>query len=537
MNVSQSVSFFSEDPQIAVDSAGTAHIVWTEEDDDYSIDTEVLYSYCDSMGCEPPVSLSGPPNWKCGYYTYILGDAKSEFATISIQSDQVMVVWRAYEPVQLTQPYSTWQVGGTPPLKPTGCAPMGGNISDDQNIGHHRVAGGGGGFGLVFISAINGTEEIYYSQYTSNTWSAPILIGTDAVPDIYLDSTAQAHVTLCIGSGYFLKYWNSVSQTLEELPATCYGDAPVVADTQGGAHVIWEDLTAKVYTSKRLAEGWSEPELVNYVNGLQNKPDATIDDKGDVHVVWQDTRDGNSEIYYSYSYTCKDENDEDILPASEAGQAVLASLKNSNVQSLNYCKNNVVNVIHVSPENPSEEAFSQWADLLKSANNEVAFTTMLWDEGTGSATIIQGINELYALVKDDSNLYPRGMTIRILLGVQRPSTLWSLDQRHIVLTELRNQQVPIYETISEGRIWKVEVAVYRKGMEAAAPIGGNQSHVKLMVVDNKEMIVSGYNLQNGVFEKKVTDLGLRVSGPIAANGMMVFDSLWTGSKIDLLGKM
>ncbi|MBK6646558.1 MAG: hypothetical protein IPG44_12600 [Anaerolineales bacterium] len=54
------------------------------------------------------------------------------------------------------------------------------------------------------------------------------------------------------------------------------------------------------------------------------------------------------------------------------------------------------------------------------------------------------------------------------------------------------------------------------------------------------MIVSGYHPQYGFQtvdnEAKNHDLGIEVSGPIAANGMAVFDSLWEGSEILCTGE-
>jgi hypothetical protein len=233
-----------------------------------------------------------------------------------------------------------------------------------------------------------------------------------------------------------------------------------------------------------------------------------------------------------------------VTPSTNAGQAVLDVLKGNGVSLLNYCGNQVENVIYIPApggEEDPNEAFNQWADLARSATREVAFTIMFWDDRKGvpypGEVVLQGIKDLYDNVvkPDTADIYPNGMTVRILLGVQKQYVPWATDQRYFVLEELQEQGIKNYKVLPDGRVWKVEVALYRDGEGAGLP-PGTHSHVKLMVVDSQEMIVSGYHPQyNFGFDRNDNvashDLGLRVSGPIAANGMAVFDSLWEGSEI------
>ncbi len=548
VNISQSPSFFSGDPQIALDSSGIAHIVWREEDNDYLNDSEIMYSNCSInnegiINCEPAVSLSGPPdNWKCGFYTAGNLDISVDAPTISINnSDQIMVVWRASEPGQITQPYSVWLAGATPPLIRTGCAPMGGLVNLQRLVGHHRVMGESNKFGLTFSSLYNGVEEIYYSEFTNTSWSIPVLLSTDGgYADLFLDYGGQAHITICTSNGD-LKYWNSSAQSLENIPATsCSGGSPIVVDSNGIPNVFWVE-SGQVYLSKNDG-GWSAAQKVNQSIGGEGRPDATVGPLGRVHVIWQDTRDGVAETYYSYSYNC-----DGIEPATQAGKAVLQKLKGANVSSLYYCKNQVEKVIYVPGKN-GEEAFVEWANLAESAENEVAFSVMYWDKRklfgvlpVPGEQVLQGIQNLYDKVTSEASQkkYPHGMTVRILLGVQfntigldslNPRT----DLRIIVLEQLRELDIPIFETLPNGSEWKVEVALYEWG-QGAGIANSIHSHVKLMVVDNNKMIVSGYHPQYGFQtsdgDAKNHDLGIKVSGPIAANGMAVFDSLWDGSEI------
>jgi len=545
INVSNSPSFSSGDPQIALDSLGTVHIVWEEEDNDYVNDSEIMYSHCSInenaiINCEPSVSLSGPLNWDCGNFLPNLQDWASGAPAISInQSDKIMVVWRASEPGEITQPYSTWQAGATPPTIRTGCAPMGGIQNLYRHVGGRRVAGGESNFGMAFSSLYNGVDEIFYTEFTNNSWSTPILVTTGGYPDLFLDkNTGQSHVSLCTTNGN-LKYWNSTARSLENIPTnSCAGGSSIVVDSNGIPHVFWVE-GGQVYLSKNDG-GWSAAQKVNQSIGGEGRPDAAAGPLGRVHVVWQDTRDGIAEAYYSYSYSC-----DGIEPATDAGKAVLQVLKDAGTQSLNYCKNQVEEVIYVPApggDGDPNEAFAEWSSLITSAENEVAFTVMFWDGKNTTPyhveRVFQGIKALQTKCEGSPDNCPRGMTVRILLGV-RENTIDNIisdndvpDQRYSVLDGLKEEDISIYKLLSNGREWKVEVALYSEGANETRIY----SHVKLMVVDNNRMIVSGYHPQyvfqtNEDGKADYHDLGLRVSGPIAANGMAIFDTLWQNSEI------
>lgn len=301
INVSASEAFGSTRPQVIADSSGRAHIVWEEQDDDYANDVEIMYSRCEGETCTSPVSLSGPPNWDCGIFGPNLQDWYSEEPIISIdQSDKLMVVWEAFEPGQVTQPYSSWLASGTPPSKPTGCVPLGGSTVYDRYVGAHRVSGGlQDDFRVVFEEErTGGIFEIYYSRYTNGFWTSPLRLATGSLPDLFLDASTQAHVTWCAADRK-LKYWNSNNNITEDvLPATCYGNAPITVDSTGMPRVFWEQ-GGQVYISECLPEGWSEAVNITQSSGGAYKLDVVADTVGNLHTLWQDLRDGNLEIYYA----------------------------------------------------------------------------------------------------------------------------------------------------------------------------------------------------------------------------------------------
>jgi phosphatidylserine/phosphatidylglycerophosphate/cardiolipin synthase-like enzyme len=196
------------------------------------------------------------------------------------------------------------------------------------------------------------------------------------------------------------------------------------------------------------------------------------------------------------------------------------------------------------PNHPHQSAFIRYADLIATAKQEVVFTTMLWDtplettdpeEGPLSAGPLallgydpatgeqpsepNGLEKLRNHVLTSPQNYPDGVTVRILLGMRGYP---QQDQRERVLQTLKQAGISLCEDFSgppsECDLWRVEVAYYK-------PIGFDHSHVKSLVVDRNQAIVSGYNVNNW-YSDGTYDLGVRVSGPAAFSVARKFQQLW-----------
>jgi hypothetical protein len=184
VNVSNSPSFNSDSPQLVVDSAGTAHIVWQETDNDHGDDYETLYSRCGKTGdeivCTSPVTLSDGQACSSGAY-----DWKAVEPTIGIDADdRLMVVWMSYEPGVIYPMYSLWLESGQPPSNRTGCHVSG-------LYAYPMVAGDSSGdFHLVMM---NYSYGILYSSFTNGSWSGNQNIGSGYLPVIFVDQTDKVH--------------------------------------------------------------------------------------------------------------------------------------------------------------------------------------------------------------------------------------------------------------------------------------------------------------------------------------------------------
>jgi phosphatidylserine/phosphatidylglycerophosphate/cardiolipin synthase-like enzyme len=130
---------------------------------------------------------------------------------------------------------------------------------------------------------------------------------------------------------------------------------------------------------------------------------------------------------------------------------------------------------------------------------------------------------LYYKLKEDPASYPRGLTVRILLGnpPELAGQLWYL------LEDLRDAGV---EKMLDPEIgWRLEVADYAGNLP--------HSHVKMLVIDGKTAMAAGFNttydhFDNDHYSGKGAgrfDLGIQVSGPVAQESVRVFDDLWVGA--------
>lgn len=443
-----------------------------------------------------------------------------------------MAVWMSFEPnPRLYTMYSLWSAFGSPPSNRTGCNLEAGSyyypvIAGDSNGDFHLLR-------------MNASTSIFYSKYSGGIWSANQTLGTGWLPVIHVDQNDKIHAAWWnpgAPPAYESKESSGTTWSAAEnvFSSTICSDLSLITDGNNLPRLACA-ANGSVYESSRQPDGWIESTIVQSMAG---QPDFVKDANNNLHLVWSDSRSGSWDTFYSPTYTC-----EGILPASPAGLAVLNEIQYT--PFLNYCKNLVEEVIYVpapNGQNDPNEAFQEWADLANSAQYEVAFTVMFWDKFDDSTPpgeeVLAGIQQLYGDIKDPEkqNKYPHGMKVRILLGVQfkTVSSVPLADQRFNVLEQMQNLDIPIYEILPNGKTWKVEVALYEFG-------GGHgvsnsvHSHVKLMVVDNNKMIVSGYHpqydFQTEGNEANLHDLGIKISGPIAANGMAVFDSLWEGSEI------
>jgi phosphatidylserine/phosphatidylglycerophosphate/cardiolipin synthase-like enzyme len=174
--------------------------------------------------------------------------------------------------------------------------------------------------------------------------------------------------------------------------------------------------------------------------------------------------------------------------------------------------------------------FDRLVEIVQDTQYELLLSNMQWDQDLNDLSpgqhVVEGLADLYRLIKAYPERFPRGLTVRILLGnyPNLANLEWG-DQVWNVIDDLRDAGIDQMEDPSIG--WKLEVANFR----GVYP----HSHTKFMVIDGKKLLSAGFNISwfhlpsNHISGKgsNLTDLGMLLSGPVAQEGLAVFDDMWT----------
>ncbi|MFH1680399.1 MAG: C39 family peptidase [Candidatus Eisenbacteria bacterium] len=81
------------------------------------------------------------------------------------------------------------------------------------------------------------------------------------------------------------------------------GGRAAAIEPDGTVHVVWADTRdgdSEIYYAARAGDVWQAETRLTNGAGVSDSPAIACDDSGRVHVAWTDTRDGDQEIYYKY---------------------------------------------------------------------------------------------------------------------------------------------------------------------------------------------------------------------------------------------
>ena len=327
----------------------------------------------------------------------------------------------------------------------------------------------------------------------------------------------------------------------------CTGIPGLTLDEKNQPHLVWHTQeildtngvkrsASLLVESIRTPQGWSEAAIVARTPGPV-APSLTTDPQGNLVLVWADA-DQELMVSIQEHYQC---DPDDLSYLELAGlTAVLEKNLRPTGTEVPYCRNQFERIEYTPNPEPAfsdlpatqDGAFDYLASMAEDAQYEVLFTTMEYAANTTppspGSVLAEAVADLYQNVKANPEDFPRGMTVKILLGnYPELSNFTYGDQIYGAITDFRDAGVE--KMIDPDIGWRLEVANF--------PGTYPHSHTKFVVVDGQQVLGVGYNF--GYLHLPVDhpsgqgfdmlDLGLQITGPVAQDAISAFDDMWSGA--------
>lgn len=170
---------------------------------------------------------------------------------------------------------------------------------------------------------------------------------------------------------------------------------------------------------------------------------------------------------------------------------------------------------------------------LRGTRRELLIANMIWDDGPDApgAEVARAIAALRRDVAEHPERHPDGLTVRVMLGnsIRLDALLDPSASAYSAARHLLAAGVPLTGDTVPG--WRLEIANYAYSLP--------HSHVKLVVQDGETVLAGGFNISfyhlpadaPGGHGLDLTDLALRVRGPVARNAVAAFQDGWALSHL------
>jgi hypothetical protein len=390
-------------------------------------------------------------------------------------------------------------------------------------------------------------------------WSEPIAVSAGSVDFELPESSTEIamvastdgneHRTWCSPEGIIQYQLGSGPVEQIDLPS-CSSPPTIAIDQDGNPHIVWytqevRDTNWVTNPASLLVESirqnsvWSEAAIAAQTQG-EALASLSSDTDGNLMLVWVDSSDPAGDLTMSIQehYQC---SEEDLSPLERAGlETLLGGDTRPPGSEIPYCRNQFDRIIYTpNPEasysdQPITEngGFDQVSALIEEAQFEALFNVMQYVETktkpSPGSILSESVGKLYQKVKANPEDYPRGMTVRILLGNYPVFSDFTWGSQIIeVIKDLKT--VGVEKMVDPEIGWRVEVANY--------PGVYPHSHNKMFVVDGQLAGSLGFNYNYIHFTKDhpsgegddLFDLGLSVVGPVAQDVITHYDDMWNGA--------
>ena len=528
-------------PQLVQDAEGYAHILWTAAADGVE---EIRYSRCQGETCSTPALLSGEGGPDCDQTPQV---GRYDWPAITISGDgDLTAAWNAGGLLA----YSSWKAGETPPQKAEACLQPLENEAQAIEWQPRLAALGQGRSVLVYsLGDAQPNAPVGLLDLSLDGVGTARQVGQGGRAEVYADQSENIHLAWCSPDGAvsYLPPDGSIERI--SFPP-CRSRPGLFQDSIERVHLVWYSDQVEnnfadrlpesmIYESIRTAGSWSEPAIVSSADQAATPSIATAPD-GTSFISWQDSQSGQRTLLYARQdpYNCYSAG------LSDSGHIVLNVVQSGKFHPPGYqspfCGNRFDGLIYMPNPLPQFSSlsptpnggFDRLAEIVQNTKYELLISNMQWDQDQNELSpgyrVTEGIADLYRQIQADPSRYPRGLTVRILLGnYPNLATFQWGDQIWNVIQDLREAGVDQMEDPAIG--WKLEVANF--------PGTYPHSHTKFVVIDGQTLLSAGFNISwfhlpgNHPSGKgdNLTDLGILLSGPIAQEGLTVFDDIWTNA--------
>ena len=232
---------------------------------------------------------------------------------VAASGDTVHVVWRDYRNNRPHLYYKRSTDGGSG-WGPDTCFGDSSSVSYDPS-----VAARGSTVHIVWDDQRDGNYNIYYKRSTDGgtTWEPDVRLTSDSADSQHPSLAAADSVLHAVWEDYRGRLFPAIYYKRSTDGGTTWGPdsrlsdgpassgLPAVAVSDLNVHVVWydnRDGNTEIY-HKRSTDGgstWSQDSRLTYAPEDSWFPCLAVSGRN-VHVVWNDQRDGNGEVYYKRS--------------------------------------------------------------------------------------------------------------------------------------------------------------------------------------------------------------------------------------------
>ncbi len=520
-------------PQIVLDGTGIAHVVWSESSEAGS---QILYARCDLQGCSAPEALSNAAELEC-----LQGVSEHVFPAIAIdRQDQLLVTWEA----DGNLPFVDWPAAESPPDSPAGCVP-GVNVQEEGPLLVDLAGGEAGEYSLAYSAS----GMVFSQAFSGGAWDAsPQMLGDGTAVDVYADQGGAFQYAWC-APDRLVNYLAQGSPVERLAFPPCITRPALVQGASGQMHLLWysdqvQTIFGKInpgqflYESLRTPEGWSEAATVAQT-AIASQPVLAAQPGGALYMAWADSQEEGPTMEFATQpdYQCSETN------LSALGQVILDVAQDEQWRPAGFpvpfCQNRFLGFIYMPNPEPAfsnipptpNGGFDRVDNIASLVRYELDFVTMEYapdENNTNPGSVLADeIAALYQQIKEDPSRYPRGLTVRVLLGnyPELSNFVWG-EQVYDAIADL--QEAGVEEMVNEEIGWKLEVANY----EGTFP----HAHTKFIVIDGQYVMGAGFNYGYLHLPREhpsnkgdnLTDLALIIQGPIAQDALAAYGDLWDG---------